>query len=149
MYSLHHTIKSKSLTRTSKIRIYKTVIRLVLMYRCETWTLTKETQRKLRCFERKILRRIFGPYHDIVQEIKSQRLRWAGHVHKLPNNRLAKLIWKEASTERRPLGRPRMRWRDNIWSDLRTMGLPTDPTIMDDRSRWNQVVQSAKIHSGL
>ncbi|CAG9833379.1 unnamed protein product [Diabrotica balteata] len=71
MYNLHNTIKSKSLTRTSKIKIYKTVIRPVLMYGCETWTLTKETERKLRCFERKILRRIFLPYHDIVQEIKS------------------------------------------------------------------------------
>ncbi|CAG9833703.1 unnamed protein product [Diabrotica balteata] len=114
MYSVHNTIKSKSLTRTSKIRIYKTVIRPVVMYGCETWTLTKETERKLRCFERKILRRIFGLYHDIVQVIKSQHLRWAGLVHRLPNNRLATLIGEEAPTGRRPLGRPRMRWRDNI-----------------------------------
>ncbi|CAG9837638.1 unnamed protein product [Diabrotica balteata] len=92
MYSLHNTIKFKSLTRTSKIRIYKTVIGPVLMYGCETWTLTKETERKLRCFKRKILRRVFGPYRDIVQEIKSQRLGWAGHVYRLPNNRLVKLI---------------------------------------------------------
>ncbi|CAG9826336.1 unnamed protein product [Diabrotica balteata] len=47
MYTLHNTIKSKSLTRTSNIRIYKTVIRPVLMYDFETWTLTKETKRKL------------------------------------------------------------------------------------------------------
>ncbi|CAG9830357.1 unnamed protein product [Diabrotica balteata] len=53
MYSLHNTIKSKSLTRTSKIRVYKTVIRPVLMYGCETWTLTKAMESKLRCFEKK------------------------------------------------------------------------------------------------
>ncbi|CAG9833444.1 unnamed protein product, partial [Diabrotica balteata] len=101
IYSLHNTIKSKSLTQTSKIRIYKWVIRPVLMYGYKTFTLTKETERKLRCFEKKISRRIFLSYQDIVQEIKSQRLRWAGHVHRLPNNGLAKLIWKDAPIERR------------------------------------------------
>lgn len=171
IYSLHNIIKSKFLTRTTKIKIYKSVIRPILTYGSETWTMTKAMEAKLRCFERKILRKIFGPYHDpntnqyrmrtncevkqiyndndIVQEIKSQRLRWAGHVHRLPNDRLTKLIWEEAPTGKRPLGRPRMRWRDNIRSDLTIMNIPTDPTLMEDRTRWKQIVQSARTHPGL
>lgn len=171
LFALNKLIKSKNLTRSSKIKIYKSIVRPVITYGCETWTMTKANEEKLRRFERKILRKIFGPHHDIttnqykirtnielkalynnadiVQEIKSQRLRWAGHVHRLHNERLVKLVWEEIPTGKRPLGRPRMRWKDNIQADLRKMNIPFDPRLMEDRTNWKKVVQSAKTHPGL
>lgn len=171
LFALDKLIKSRNLTRSSKIKIYKSIVRPVLTYGSETWTMTKANEEKLRRFERKILRKIFGPHHDvttnqyrtrtntelkalynnadIVQEIKSQRLRWAGHVHRLHSERLVRLVWEETPTGKRSLGRPRMRWRDNIQADLRKMNIPFDPRLMEDRTNWKKVVQSAKTHPGL
>lgn len=171
MYALDKTLRSKRISRRAKIRIYKSIIRPVVMYGCETWTLTKDSERKLRVFERKVLRRVFGPIldpvhlvhrtrknreltelykePDIVNEIKGMRLRWAGHVQRLPNERTAKLAWENYPAGKRPLGRPRMRWRDNVISDLRTMGLDYDPQMLMDRQGWRRIVQSARTHIGL
>lgn len=133
--------------------------------------MTKSNKEKLRRFERKILRKIFGAHHDpttnryrvrtnieiqelyndsdIVQEIKSQRLRWAGHIHRLQDERLVRLVWEEVPTGMRPLGRPRMCCRDNIKSDLQKMNVAFDQRLMEDRINWKKVVQSAKTHPGL
>ncbi|XP_055389816.1 uncharacterized protein LOC129618826 [Condylostylus longicornis] len=83
-----------------KIQIYKTLIRPVVTYECEIWTLNAAEESHLRIFERKILRKIFGAIRiengeyrrrnnneindlikneDIIRFSKSQRLRWAGH----------------------------------------------------------------------
>jgi hypothetical protein len=89
------------------IRLYKTLIHTFLMFGCETWKLSKKKKRTedlLNSFERKILRRIFGPVRenrmwriihneelyreykdlDIVSCLKFKRLQWAEHVQRLP-----------------------------------------------------------------
>jgi hypothetical protein len=85
-----------------KINIYKTIILPVVLYGCETWSLTLRKEHRLRVFENRVLRRIFGPKRDevtggwrklhneklhdlysspgIVKVIKARRMRWAGHV---------------------------------------------------------------------
>jgi hypothetical protein len=85
-----------------KVRIYKTVILPVVLYGCETWSLTVSEEHKLTVFEYRMLRRIFGPKRDgmmggwrklhneevhnlyslpsIIRIIKSRRMRWARHV---------------------------------------------------------------------
>jgi hypothetical protein len=89
------------LSKNLKIKIYRTIILPVVLYGCETWSLTLE-ERRLRVFENRVLRRIFGPKRDkvtgewkklhseelddlycspnIVRVIKSRRMKWAGHV---------------------------------------------------------------------
>jgi len=84
------------------IKIYRTIILPVVLYGCEAWSLTLREERKLRVFDNMVLRRIFGPRRDevtgkwrilhkeelndlysspnIVQVIKSRKMRWAGHV---------------------------------------------------------------------
>ena len=102
----------------------------------EKWT--------LRVFENRILRRISGPkrdangerrrlhneelyslYHlpNIARVMKSRRLRWAGHVHIMEDCRCAFKILTGKPTGKRPLGRPRRRWEDNIWMDLKEIGI--------------------------
>jgi hypothetical protein len=87
-----------------KIKTYKTIILPVVLYGCETWSLTLREECKLRVFENRNLRRIFGPKKDengewrrlhneelnslyrslnIVRVIKSRRLRWKGHVARI------------------------------------------------------------------
>jgi hypothetical protein len=50
------------------MRIYKTIILPVILYGCETWSLTLREEHRLRVFEKKVLRRIFGPKRDEVTE---------------------------------------------------------------------------------
>jgi uncharacterized membrane protein len=57
-------MKSKALNRKSKLKIYKSLIRPVVTYGCKVWTLTNRDEQHLRIFERKILRKIFGPVQD-------------------------------------------------------------------------------------
>ena len=92
-----------------KVKIYKTVILPVILYACETWILTLREEKRLQVFENKVLRKIFGPKRDdqtgewkrlyngelhdlygkpdIIRIVKSRRLRWAGHVTRMGNER--------------------------------------------------------------
>jgi len=97
-------------------------------------------ERKLRVLEKKVLKRIFGPRRDevtgdwrrlhneelndlycspnIVRVIKSRRMRWAGHVVRMGEERGVHRVLLGKPEGRRPLGRPRRRWVDNIRIDL-------------------------------
>ena len=65
-HSVHNLLYSRLLFRNLKIKIYRTIILPVLLYGCETWSLTLMEERKLRVFENMMLRRIFGPRRDEV-----------------------------------------------------------------------------------
>jgi len=108
-YSVQNLLFSRLLSKNLKIKIYRTIILPVVLYGCETWSLTLREERKLRVFENKVLRRIFGPRRDEVTEdwrrlhneelnvlysspnmvrvIKSRRMRWAGHVARMGEER--------------------------------------------------------------
>jgi hypothetical protein len=124
--------------------IYKTIILPVVLYRCETWSLTLREEYRLRVFENKVLRGIFGPKSDegtggwrklhneelrdlysspsIIRIIKSRRMRWAGHVARMGEKRNAYRFLVGEPERKRPLGRPRRRWVDNIKMDLSEIG---------------------------
>ncbi|KAJ4449913.1 hypothetical protein ANN_01320 [Periplaneta americana] len=103
--------KTSLLSKNLKVKIYKTVILPVVLYGCETWALTFREEQRLRVFENKVLRKIFGAKRDevtgdwrklhnaklhalysspdIIRNIKSRRLRWAGHVTRMGESRNA------------------------------------------------------------
>jgi len=128
-YASAKLIKSKFLKKNTKMKTYK-MIRPVITYSSETWTLTTNDENNPHIFERQILRKIFGPVRidniwrirnnmgidkliegaDIVRFIKAQRIKWLGHIQKMYQARPARklLDWKPMGT--RPVGRTRQRW---------------------------------------
>jgi hypothetical protein len=60
-HGLRNALQSRLLNEGTRCKIYKTLIRPVALYGSESWTLTKADEEKLRTFERRILRRIYGP----------------------------------------------------------------------------------------
>jgi hypothetical protein len=65
-HSVQSLLSSRLLSRNVKVKISKTIILLVVLYGCETWSLTLREEKRLRVFENRVLRRIFGPKRDEV-----------------------------------------------------------------------------------
>jgi hypothetical protein len=106
----------------TKIRIYETIILPVALNGCENWSLILREEHRLRVFENRVLRRIFDPERDevtgewrklhnedlhnlcsspnIIRIIKSSRMRWAGHVARMGENRKHIGYWLESQKER-------------------------------------------------
>jgi hypothetical protein len=97
-----------------KIKIYKTVILLLVLYGCETWSLTLREEHRWRVFENRVLRRIFGPKMEedgswqklcnddlhglyssptLIRVIKSRRMKWAGHVAHMGRGEVFTGLW--------------------------------------------------------
>lgn len=168
-FAFKKLLGSNSLHKEAKLKIYKTVIRPVVVYGGEAWTLTKQDTDRLRVFERQILRRICGPEirqgewrrrrnkdlldflqgEDIVKYIKAQRLRWLGHLERMDNTRAVKRIAEWIPANARPRGRPKKRWKDDVMTDLRRMGVRNWREVADDRAEWRLLIQQAKTHGGL
>ena len=111
-FGLQKQFKYKLLSRETKCKIYKTLIKPILTYASETWTMTEADIQRLHVFERNILRKIFGPVNDgirwrvktnnelydmykfpnIVNSIRISRLRWAGHVRRMEESETPKRI---------------------------------------------------------
>ena len=77
--------------------------------------------------------------------IKSRRLRWAGHVVRMEEGRSAFKILTGKPTGKRPLGRPRCRWEDNIRMDIEGIGINAGNWVdsAQDRNYWRDLVNAA------
>ena len=133
---------------------------------CETWSLTLREECRLRVFENRVLRKIFGPNRDevtrewrnlhneglndlysspnILRVIKSRRMRWAGHVACMWERRGIYRVLVGKPEGKRPLGRPRRRWEDNIKIDLQEVecGSMDWTELIRDRDRWRALVNA-------
>jgi hypothetical protein len=126
-YSVQNLLSSLIMSKNLKMKIYKTVILPVVLYGCETWSLTLGEEHRLRVFENRVLSKIFGPkreedgswrklhndeLHDLYSSpnigrmIKSRRMRWAGHVARMGRGEVLTGFW---------LGCPKAR---DQWEDL-------------------------------
>jgi len=149
-----------------KIKIFRTIILPVVMYGCETWSLTLREELRLRGFENRVLRRILGPKRDEVtgewrklhneelndlysspntlRVIKSRRMRWAGYVARMGERRGVYRFSVGKREGKRTLGRPRRRWEDNIKMDLQEVGCGCGDWIelAQDNDRWRALVNA-------
>ena len=119
---------------------------------------------KLLIFERKILRKIFGPNNEngtwriktnqelnetikcknIINFIRAQRLSWLGHIKKMQGTKMVKAIYSWKPISRRPIGRPKTRWMDDVRKDTQKLKVPNWKTLVQDTGRWREVVEKAK-----
>jgi hypothetical protein len=86
---------------------------------------------------------------DTVKFIKSQRIRWLGHVEGTEDDSMPKTILKGRLNSKRRKGRPRMRWPDDVESDLKKTKARGWKEKMRNREQWRLVVNGTKAHPGL
>jgi hypothetical protein len=111
-------------------------------------------------FERKVLGKIFGPtnengiwriktskeldkiikHKNVINFIRAQRLGWLGHVDRMQETRIVKAIYSWKPISRRPIGRPKIRWEDDVRKDIRKLKVPNWKTLVQDRRRWKELV---------
>ena len=155
-HSVQNLLSSRLLSKNLKIKIYRTIILPVVLYGCETWSLTLREERRLRVFENMLLRRIFGPRRDEVtgggkwfvlltqyragDKIEKNEMGWACGAYGWGEGAYSVLVGKPEGG--RPLGRPRRRWVDNIRMDLQKVGCGRVDWIglVQDRDRWRMLV---------
>jgi len=134
--------------------LYKILIRPVVAYGAEAWTLTKKEKKALLIFEMKIFRRIYGPKYEngerksrtnreleemskgenIVKWIRGQRISWLGHLQRMEEDRMPKKIFIQDQEGTRRRERPRKRWKEEVERDLQVLGV----------RRWRELVADRK-----
>jgi len=132
------------LYKNIKIKIYRTIILPLVLYGCETWSLALREDRRLRVFEKRVLRRKFGPKRDevrgewrilhneelndlysspnIFRVVKSRKMRLVWHIARMGESRGIYRVLMGKPEGKRPLGRTGHRWEDNIEMDLQEVG---------------------------
>ena len=145
-------IQDKRIPRKLKV----TVIRPVLLYGAETWTLRRKEEQLLETTEMRMLRRIkrvtirdrirssdmrqeLG-VKGIVEIARQSRLRWYGHLMRMEEGNKVKEVWNMTVQGNRPRGRPKKRWMDCVKSDMEAIGLREEDA--SNRELWRRKVQT-------
>ena len=81
---------------------------------------------------------------NIINFIRAQRLSWLGHIERMQGTRMVKAIYSWKPISRRPTGRPKTRWRDDVRKDIQKIKVPNWKTLAQDRRRWKELVEKAK-----
>ena len=162
--SLDRIMKARYISKRVKIRIYKTIIKPIVVFGSETWTLPEKAIAALNIWERKVLRKIFGPVYDqgiwrvrtnlelkslykdmnIVTDIKIRRLEWLGHIIRMDGKRIPKLVLDAKPGGTRKVGRPRLRWLDDVQSDITKAGIKRWRQKALERDDWLAVLKEVK-----
>ena len=165
---MQNLLSSRLLSKNLKIKIYRNIILPVVLYGCEIWSLTLREVRRLRVFENRVLRKVFGPKRDevtgewgklhnvalndlyslpiVLRVVKSRRMRWAGHVARMGEDRGVHRVLVGKPEGKSPLGRPRRRLEDNIKMDLQEVGGGRGDwmELAQDKDRWWALVGTVR-----
>ena len=153
---LYPLLKDRNIPRTCKVTMFNTILKPILLYGAECWSLTAKLKSKIQAAEMKVLRLIKGVTRRdrlrntyireelgctaVLEDIERSKLRWYGHVSRMNDNRIAKkqLVW--APTGKRPVGRPRKRWLDGVSEAItrrgKTLREVEDTRLFEDRGGW-------------
>jgi hypothetical protein len=125
-YSVQNLLSSRLISKNLKIKLHKTVTFPVVLCGCETWSVTLRGKHRLRDFEYSVLRRICGPkseedgswrklHNDELHSLySSRRMRWEAYVAPTGEGRDIYRVLVGRPEGKRPLGKPRRRWEENI-----------------------------------
>ena len=149
---------SKELSLTTKIRLFNSNVKSVLLYGAETWRTTKTTIRKVQTFINSCLRRILQiRWPDTIsnanlwertcqlpaeEEIRKRRWGWIGHTLRKPPTSITRQALRWNPQGKRKRGRPRNTWRRNLQADTTKMGYTWNQLekMAQDRGLWKSVV---------
>jgi hypothetical protein len=141
----------------TKLKLFNSLVKSVLLYGCEAWKVNEGDNRKLDIFQFKCLRKILRirwPYiisnDDIIirtkvkkisEEVKARRWKWVGHILRMDDNShcMTALSWKPEG--RRKVGRPRTTWRRTIEKERKQLGWRTwneAKQVASDRTDWRE-----------
>ncbi|XP_062714811.1 uncharacterized protein LOC134291290 [Aedes albopictus] len=162
-FGLQKKLRSKKIHPRTKCTMYKTLIRPVILNGHVTWTMLEEDLQALGVFERRVLRAIFGGVQEngvwrrrmnhelaalygepsIQKVVKAGRIRWAGHVARMPDNNPAKLVFATDPVGTRRRGAQRARWADQVERDLASIGRDRGwRAAATNRVLWRNIVDS-------
>ena len=153
----------RNITLKSKIRLMRSLVLSIFLYACESWTLTKDLERRIqatemRCFRRllgisykdritneEVINRIhgiIGPYEDLLATVKKRKLKFYGHITR--SSGLSKTILQGTVPGKRARGRQKKRWEDNIreWTG---MGLEKTIREAEDREGWRKMTAKSSV----
>ena len=138
-YQLAPLLKHPSISTSTKAKLINAIFLPTLTYQCQTWSLTKDLERKLVTCEMKCLRKAVNKTrrdkirnevtrdmvgaNPVLQHIKQQQVKWFGHITRMPINQPALRAYNTKYSGWRARGRPRKRWSDSVADTLRTQGM--------------------------
>ena len=154
-------MKDRNIPRKVKTIIYLTILRPILAYGHESWTLTSRTRSQLQAAEMKALRLIKGVTRldklrneDIRRElgvegildfVERGQLRWFGHTKRMDEERYPRRFLEWTPEGRRPVGRPKMRWLQNIERGVERRGSSLreieEMRLYEDRQQWRRFLK--------
>ena len=127
---LYPLLREKEIPKKVKATIYTTILRPIMLYGCDAWVLTTKLRSKIQAAEMRVLRLIMGTTrrdkirNDVIREklqvesvlnyVEKRQLIWYGHLQRMEDNRYPKKFYGWKPGGKRPVGRPRMRWKQNI-----------------------------------
>ena len=158
---LYPLLRDKHVPTESKMIIYTSMLRPVLIYGSEAWAMTTKTKSMIQAAEMKVLRVIKGVTRmdrlrntkiqndlkvtPILEIIERNKLRWFGHVQRMGEEKYPKRALNWTPQGRRPVGRPRMRWMRGIEEALEKRGTTVEEVMEEerywDRMEWRRMIE--------
>ena len=153
---------NKRIPLKSRSNIYDACVRSVMLYGAETWPLTQRLEKVIVSCDRRMLRYMAGvrlqehvPSEEVADRcglrqisdvLRTTRLRWYGHVKRREEGEALATVRDWTVEGRRPRGRPRKTWMDNVREDMRSLNLTEDMT--EDRQIWKNAIARRTPQSG-
>ena len=151
--------RSRSVSKRTKLHVFRVMVMPVLLYGAETWAVTQQELRKLHAFQMKCLREIVGVTLwdrrrnvaileetgelPVEEQLCHKRLQWFGHLQRMPENRPQKQVLRcRPHGRKRKPGGTSQRWVDLAHKDL--SNLPQWSEHVKNRSQWRSIIQQPR-----
>jgi hypothetical protein len=157
---LDNVWKQRGISLQTKVFIYKTTVMSTLLYGAESWTCTENEYARVNTFHTKKLRQLAGMRRDEISNeklfrltrmhplenyVRHHRLRWAGHVRRMEDDRLPKkVLFGQVAEGSAKKGRPKHNWTDSLVQDCKYVNIPGGQWVQKakDRSSWRNLISS-------